>query len=250
MRQTEAEDKPKPTLIKKNAIPTNGSKLTIAQRIAAVNKANAMKLAQSTNVSRDVDNTPNKWIRFFSVQYSRKSFKKYNEKHDGFLVVGDEYTILTDDESRKKARANSKKYKELEANGKTVIEFFNVDIYDELNIDEFTSGNCYLNLQANVNKIAKKKTKLNQKQEEEVDPFAPTNGVDLSTVEDKLDANDLVVYNNKEDHFAYLEAFLAQQLQPHQVHGVKFLYASINKINGNNINGAILADMMGLGKTI
>ena len=45
VRQTESEDKPKPTLIKKNAIPTNGSKLTIAQRIAAVNKANAMKLA-------------------------------------------------------------------------------------------------------------------------------------------------------------------------------------------------------------
>lgn len=61
-------------------------------------------------------------------------------------MIGDEYTILTDDESRKKARANSKKYKDLEANSKTVIEFFNVETYDELSIDEYTSGNCYLNL--------------------------------------------------------------------------------------------------------
>jgi hypothetical protein len=45
-----------------------------------------------------------------------------------------------------------------------------------------------------VNKIEKKKKKLNQKEEEEVDPYAPTNGVDLKTI--KLDEDDLLIYND------------------------------------------------------
>lgn len=70
---------------------------------------------------------------------------------------------------------------------------------------------------------------MNGKQDkEEIDPYAPTNGVDLTTVEDKLVKGDLLVHNDKEKHFAYLEEFLAKQLQVHQVVGIKFLYKSVN----------------------
>jgi hypothetical protein len=49
-----------------------------------------------------------------------------------------------------------------------------------MEVNEYTSGTCFLNLQATVNKTEKKLKKLNKKEEEEIDPYAPTNGVDLT----------------------------------------------------------------------
>ena len=54
-----------------------------------------------------------------------------------------------------------------------------------------------MNLQANVNKLERTQKKLNNKQEkEEIDPYAPTNGVDLTKVESQLEKGDLLIYNN------------------------------------------------------
>ena len=46
-----------------------------------------------------------------------------------------------------------------------------------------------------------------------MNPYAPTNGVDISEV--KLKDGDLLLHNNHKDHFAYLEGFLATKLKPH-----------------------------------
>lgn len=190
----------------------------------------------------------NNWLKFFSVMYSRKTAKRYAEKKDGFLVVGSEYSLLVDDESTKVGTASNPKIRDLDVGDKFVVLNFGGELLEELPVKDYTSGTCFLNLQATVNKTEKKRKKLNAKEEDEVDPYAPTNGVDLSKI--VLKEGDMLIHNNKKDHFAYLEAFLATQLQKHQEIGVKFLYSSVNKLNGNNINGCILADMMGLGKTI
>lgn len=47
-----------------------------------------------------------------------------------------------------------------------------------------------------------------------------------------------------------VDPLLSRHLRPHQREGVKFLYNSVMGINGSNINGALLADAMGLGKTL
>lgn len=48
----------------------------------------------------------------------------------------------------------------------------------------------------------------------------------------------------------FVDAFLAEKLRPHQKEGVKFMYDCISGHKGKEINGCILADLMGLGKTL
>lgn len=48
----------------------------------------------------------------------------------------------------------------------------------------------------------------------------------------------------------YIDAFLAKNMRPHQVEGVKFMYECISGMRSESINGCILADSMGLGKTL
>ena len=118
---------------------------------------------------------------------------------------------------------------------------------DELPVEEYTLGTCFLNLDAGINKVSKKRKKITDRGPE-LYPFAPKNGVDLSKI--KLAPNDLLIVNNLKDNFSYLDDFVAKKLQPHQVHAVKFMFQAVNMMNGNNINGCILADVMGLGKTL
>lgn len=87
-----------------------------------------------------------------------------------------------------------------------MLEFFKGELLEELDVNQFTSGTVFLNLQATVNKTEKKVKKLNEK-EEKPDPYAPTNGVDLKSI--KLEKDDLLIYNNEVNHFAYLDGFLA-----------------------------------------
>jgi DNA repair and recombination protein RAD54B len=47
-----------------------------------------------------------------------------------------------------------------------------------------------------------------------------------------------------------IDPHLAQHLRPHQRQGVEFLYACVNGFSEASRNGAILADSMGLGKTL
>lgn len=140
----------------------------------------------------------------------------------------------------------------MKEDSKFTVEWWEGIVIEEMMIKDYFSGTIFLNLQATINKTERKKMrKLFGKKEDdkpEVDPYAPKNGVNLKTVQ--LEEGDLLLHNNKKDHFAYLDEFIAKQLQPHQVHGIKFLYSAINNLNGSNIKGCILADMMGLGKTL
>jgi SNF2 family DNA or RNA helicase len=47
-----------------------------------------------------------------------------------------------------------------------------------------------------------------------------------------------------------IEAFIYDKLRPHQVEGVNFMYECITGQRGKAIEGCILADFMGLGKTL
>ena len=62
------------------------------------------------------------------------------EKKDGFLVIGSQYTILVDDESRKVAKGGSNKMKDLDVGDKFTLEFFSGSLEEELDVNEFKSG--------------------------------------------------------------------------------------------------------------
>tara|TARA_B110000285_G_C14657437_1_gene394610 strand:- start:46 stop:306 length:261 start_codon:yes stop_codon:yes gene_type:complete len=73
----------------------------IRERIAAINAMNAGKSIAS---AKPGDNTLVTWKKFFNVEYYKRAAKKCVEKKDGFLVIGDSYSILVTDESKIVAR--------------------------------------------------------------------------------------------------------------------------------------------------
>jgi DNA repair and recombination protein RAD54B len=48
----------------------------------------------------------------------------------------------------------------------------------------------------------------------------------------------------------YLDGWMAKQMREHQLVGVRFLFECVGGLKGSEINGAILADTMGMGKTL
>ena len=159
-------DQPKPVMSK------------IQQQIAAINNANS-KFGQK-NQTEVEENT---WEKFVNVIYSRNSMRKQTVKNDGYLVIGSLYTILVTDESKQLAKGTNKLLRDLNVGDKFAMESYKGELLEDLPISQFTSGNCFLNLQANVNKREATQKKLGGKKgEEEPVPFAPMNGVDLSSI--------------------------------------------------------------------
>ena len=88
--------------------------------------------------------------------------KKYPDKKDGFLVIGDQYSLLVTDESKQVARGSSKNLMDLWVGDKFSLEMFRGELLEDYPVEQFTSGVCFLNLQVNVDKKDyKKKKKLN-----------------------------------------------------------------------------------------
>jgi DNA repair and recombination RAD54-like protein len=48
----------------------------------------------------------------------------------------------------------------------------------------------------------------------------------------------------------YVEPFLANYLRDHQKEGIKFMFECITQLKNKTIKGCILADAMGLGKSL
>jgi len=64
------------------------------------------------------------------------------------------------------------------------------------------------------------------------------------------DSYELTPRNIKNIIPCYIEAFLAKKMRIHQKEGTKFLFECVTGLRGEDIKGCILADSMGLGKTI
>lgn len=55
----------------------------------------------------------------------------------------------------------------------------------------------------------------------------------------------------KDDAYLYLNEHIAQRIKPHQIDGIRFLWAStITESNEKELQGCLLAHTMGLGKTM
>ena len=119
--------------------------LTIADKIKAINDANDNK-TRDRDKAKGADQELNTWIKFYSVQFNRRSFKKYAEKRDGFVAVGSQYSVLVDDESRFISKGGSNKLKDLEIGEKFAMTFFVGELLEEMDVHEYESGTCFLNL--------------------------------------------------------------------------------------------------------
>ena len=160
------------------------------EKIAAFNNANKKVIVDKKGNTTAL----NTWERFFTVFYYRKSAKRFKEQKDGFVITGSLFSILVSDEGKRLAK-NPRKQKDIYVGDKYEFDLWSCELIEERKPEEYTSGTCFLNLQAAVNRTVKTQKKLNQvPDDQKVDPFAPQNGVDLTKVE--LESGDLLIYNN------------------------------------------------------
>lgn len=66
------------------------------EKIAAFNNANKKVIVDKKGNTTAL----NKWERFFTVFYYRKSAKRFKEQKDGFVVTGSLFSILISDEGK------------------------------------------------------------------------------------------------------------------------------------------------------
>ena len=110
----------------------------------------------------------------FSVEFYKATAKRSAPKRDGYLVVGTLESILFDDDSTKITHARTTaKHKEHQTDDRFVLNNYAGNLLDELPTTDYTSGMCFLNLMATVNKIDMKPKKLNMKDSDIVEPYAP-----------------------------------------------------------------------------
>lgn len=160
----------------------------------------------------------------FTVLYNKPSFKKHKSIFDGVLLV-EKTTKLFDSESKVLSqRPTSLQFKLLKSGEAFKFGNFEVEVQDEVRYSDYASGKCFLQRIATPIKPTRKSVCT----------------VELPEGGAWLDA----------DAGVYIEPFLARQLREHQLQGVKFMYDCISGSRGDGIQGCILADSMGLGKTL
>jgi SNF2 family DNA or RNA helicase len=163
--------------------------------------------------------------RCYSVLYNKPTFKKHKTVFDGVLLV-EKITKLFDAESKMLTqRPTSLQHKSLKTGDSIKFGTFDIEVQEELRHADYTSGKCFF-----------------QRMPTPVRPSVVRQPAAIELPEGGiwLDAEKGV----------FIEPFLARQLREHQVQGVKFMYECISGQRGDNIRGCILADSMGLGKTL
>ena len=132
------------------------------------------------------------------------------------------------------------------------IGHYLIDIEKELKEEDFKSGRCFIEDLSNNNisvKPAKKKMAVKikpRKKFQDVTQFhhkVPTSHDDCIVLCKPGDREEM-------DSLCFIEEGLAKELMPHQVEGVKFMFECVTGLRENGLEGCILADSMGLGKTL
>ena len=166
---------------------------------------------------------------YYKVYYYRKtSRKKPKGSEDGFLILSIHRFELVSTEGKKiLEHSNLHKIRSLRDGEVLTLGMVQVEIEQRISKDDFLSGRCFLehnkpNLQTEK-PILKKVSKTHQ---------VPEGAIILD------EASQL-----------FIEPFLGSKLRPHQLEGVKFLFECVSG-KKENISGCILADSMGLGKTL
>lgn len=171
--------------------------------------------------------TPGHTDKYFSVIYSHPH--KYDEEYeDGILVINSRLVQLYNSIGKviieEDNKPNSKKIK---SGNKVVLSKLEIEINDEIAYKDFASGECFLK---NDDHNDIQLTFSHQKLKEITIP----EGAFVLDKKNKI----------------YVIPHIAKHLRDHQKSGVKFMYDCITGKKTQGYYGCILADNMGLGKTL
>jgi len=164
--------------------------------------------------------------KVYKVYYSRRYAGKNKHYEDGFLRCGAQVQLLACTGVVVTSRLRPSDFSE-EPGVSNRVGVYCVEVVAEVPREDFDSGRCFIKIEA-----SREITLL---------PTAAAPPVDLIPMDSFVLDTDAKVF---------VPSFLASVLRPHQQQGVQFMFECIAGKRGANVTGCILADSMGLGKTL
>lgn len=182
-------------------------------------------------------------VEYFKVLFSRDPLRKKRKKFfDGVLALGMRSTLFGEDGEKKAAGKTI-----LVADADREVEYcflgsFYVEVEAPIAAADFLSGKCFLRENAPVR--APRFQALRRVAKAPSPPRAMAVATEVFLHE--LGSAEGLARR------CFLEEFLAKQLHPHQLEGVRFLFGHLSGISRGRREGGgcVLADSMGLGKTL
>ncbi|EAS04534.2 SNF2 family amine-terminal protein (macronuclear) [Tetrahymena thermophila SB210] len=201
--------------------------------------------AKNQPPQQEEKNSPEEFYKCF---WSKDVKKKHKVLDDGIIVfTSSKVQIYNSDGEKIYDSYKSKLYCPNPDNGNQYIvgQYF-VEQDDKISKDDFLSGRCFVKAKMTYEKdqtIAKKKIAPMKKNTQSEGP-KPS---DIVVPENSYLLTDP---SNKQLFPVYIDVYLNNSMRIHQRLGVKFMFECISGLRGPDIGGCILADSMGLGKTL
>jgi SNF2 family DNA or RNA helicase len=181
--------------------------------------------------TKQAEKDPTDIHKHFKVLLTRKSTKKHKTYEDGVLVINLKKSTLFDIEGKKLLdRPSSLDLRELQVGEQITMGLYEIEVDSLISKEDYISGKCFLE---QLTGITTKPTASGIKQATPKSLTIPDNSFVLDLAKG-----------------IYIEEFLNEKLRSHQQEGISFMYECIMGYKGPGINGCILADSMGLGKTL
>ena len=176
--------------------------------------------------------------------YTKNTRKKHKSWQDGYIVVtNDRHVALYDDDGKKVTSETMSRLKGLVEGNTLVVHSMLLEVQSLVSEESFLSGRLFMKTSIALPVAQHKKPPSQQP----FKPLQPKKKISKPQVLQPLfnpDAADAVIIDD-EGVYIVLDPCIARKIRPHQIEGVKFMYRCVK-----NGNGAILADDMGLGKSL
>ena len=156
---------------------------------------------------------------YYSVTFARRTSKK--SQRSGVLVLSALWMEVHDTNGKRVVQTpNLSRLRKLHPEETLSLGCIELAVQFRIRRDDYLSGRCFLGNLATTEKYKPRSTHI------------PS-------------PNSFLL-----DRGVYLDCELATLMRPHQLEGTKFMYQCVSGQQGEGIYGCILADSMGLGKTV
>ncbi|KRX02138.1 P-loop containing nucleoside triphosphate hydrolase [Pseudocohnilembus persalinus] len=217
-----------------------------------------MKEKGTLNKNFLVDGVDISKFEYSKCFYTKNINKKHKVWNDGFMVLETKKIVIYDEAGSKVYDTAKAKGYQTDNDNEFVYGGYIVQKENKVEAEEFISGRVFIK-HIELAKLAGNKAvkKITQKQVGKA--FVLQGQKEEQTKEEKIedkikdipDGSKIITsLENKNIFPVYIDKFLAQFTRPHQVAGIRFMFECISGMRGPTINGCILADSMGLGKTL
>ncbi|XP_065574814.1 DNA repair and recombination protein RAD54B-like isoform X2 [Artemia franciscana] len=196
---------------------------------------------------------------YFSAVWGKQSNRKHKKwEGDGVLVVSKKCVTLIDSDGKELGKLSNSKLKTFESGERFYLGSREVEILDPISQSDFLKGRCFERCQPSI--FALKPPRPAQFQlpviSGNAQPIKSNILKPRHNPEDKgaivLPRPDSKVQFNSSTRIVdvVIDPFLGRHLRKHQIDGVIFMYECVMGFRDGGSTGCILADSMGLGKTL